>query len=123
MQTTEDADLVVDGLAIVERDGFYEEGEMEGAITPPDLDADDADEESVAIGGTWPGEVRQRLVPTHPQHATQNITCGGCGLGSGWIYPCETIRSWRLFGGAVAAVPMQFHKQLRPNTTIDHCTP
>lgn len=58
MQTTEDADLVVKGLAIVERDGVYEEGEMEGDIPPPDLDAVDADEEAAAINATWPGEVR-----------------------------------------------------------------
>lgn len=63
MQTTEDADLALKGLAIVERDGFYEEGEMEGEIMPADLDAVDIDEEAAAIGGTWPGEVRQRLHP------------------------------------------------------------
>lgn len=62
MQATEDADLVVEGLAIVERDGFYEQGEMEGEITPPDLDAVDAAEEAAAIGGTWPGEVRHNPV-------------------------------------------------------------
>lgn len=59
MQTTEDADLVVEGLVIVERDGVYGEGETEGEIAPDDLDAVDAGE-GAAIGGTWPGEVRAR---------------------------------------------------------------
>lgn len=71
MQTTEDADLVVEGLAIVERDGFYEEGEMEGEITPPDLDAVDADEEAAVIGVTWPGEVRQQHASAHPKHSRE----------------------------------------------------
>ena len=74
IQTTEDSDLVLEGLAIVERDGFYEEGEMEGEITPADLDAVDTAEEATAIGGPWPGEVRQRLVCAHPNHST-HVTC------------------------------------------------
>lgn len=58
MQTAEDADLVLEGLSIVERDGVYEDGEMEGVITPRDLDAVDPEEPTTAIGGAWPGEVR-----------------------------------------------------------------
>lgn len=73
METTEDADLVVEGLAVVERDGFYEAGEMEGEIMPADLDAVDADEEAASIRGSWPGEVRLRLVSTRPQYFPQNI--------------------------------------------------
>lgn len=60
IQTTEDYDLVLEGLAIVERDGFYREREMEGEITTGDLDAnpsDVEDEGGVVFGGTWPGEV------------------------------------------------------------------
>lgn len=58
MKTAEDADLVLEGLSIFERDGVYEDGEMEGVTTPPDLDAVDPEEPTAAIGGTWPGEVR-----------------------------------------------------------------
>lgn len=66
----------MEGLAVVERDGFYEEGEMEGEFTPPDLDAVGADEEAASIGRTWPGEVRQQLVSTHPKLSTRS-TCNG----------------------------------------------
>ncbi len=58
MQTAEDADLVLEGLSIFERDGVYEAGEMEGVIIPRDLDAVDPEEPTAAIGGAWPGEVR-----------------------------------------------------------------
>lgn len=60
IQTTEDTDLVLEGLAIVERDGFYRQGEMEGEMTTSSLGADPSDvhdEGAVAFGGTWPGEV------------------------------------------------------------------
>lgn len=78
MQTTEDADLVLQGLAIVERDGFYEEGEMEGDMTPPDLDAVDAGEEAAAIGGTWPGEVRLTCRATHQHNPNQHVCACVC---------------------------------------------
>lgn len=64
MTTTEDADLVLEGLAILERDGFYQDGEMEGDITVGDLDYFDADAgETTAMRGTWPGKVRCCLGP------------------------------------------------------------
>lgn len=80
IQTTEDADLVLEGLSIFERDGFYADGEMKGEITPRDLDAVEPDDEAVAIGGTWPGEVRTlnrilaRDPPKKPIHPKDEVS-------------------------------------------------
>lgn len=90
MHTTEDADLAVEGLVIIERDGFYEEGEMKGEIVPPDLDAVDATGEAAAIGGTWPGEVRQRLVSTHLTHPTHKTYVHKCTYR---VYKRNLVRS------------------------------
>lgn len=69
MQTTEDSDLVIEGLAIVDRDGFYEDGEMDGNFSPRDLDVVAADE-GAAIGGTWPGEVGPQVLSLHKHSST-----------------------------------------------------
>lgn len=51
VQTTEDSDLVLEGFSIVERDGIYGKGEMEGENIP-------GDEGASAVGGSWQGKVR-----------------------------------------------------------------
>lgn len=61
MQTSEDLDLVLEGLAIVERDGVYAEGEMGGEFTVEDFDARDAGAGTSLVGGSWQGEVRTHL--------------------------------------------------------------
>lgn len=60
LQTTEDSDLILQGLAIVERDGIYETGEMEGAIVIPDLDALDSRAVAHGPGVSWQGKVRRK---------------------------------------------------------------
>lgn len=57
MQSSEDSDLVLEGLAIVERDGFYAEGEMAGELTIEDFDAIDAGRGVPLAGASWQGEV------------------------------------------------------------------
>lgn len=72
MQTTEDADLVLEGLVIVDRDGFYEEGETDGEIAPGEMDNDD---ERPAIAGTWPGEVRPQVCAQYfPKGKTSRLS-------------------------------------------------
>lgn len=63
VSTIEDQDVVLDNMFIVERDGFYDEGEMEGEIG--DRDMDDVDARGVkwadfAGGRRWQGKVRYR---------------------------------------------------------------
>lgn len=70
MQTTEDSDLVIEGLVIVDRDGFYEGGETDGEFASGDLDAGVG--EGAAISGTWPGEVRPQVF-THSAVKSDNL--------------------------------------------------
>ncbi|CAM9224731.1 unnamed protein product, partial [Ectocarpus fasciculatus] len=87
IQTTEDSDLVLEGLAIVERDGFYREGEMEGEITTGGLDAnpsDVEDEGAVVFGGTWPGEIRVELSAPHAQLTLSTVAGLTFESGSGY---------------------------------------
>lgn len=63
MQSSEDSDLVLEGLAIVERDGSYAEGEMDGEFAIEEFDVSDAGARTSLVGGSWPGEVR-RLMQT-----------------------------------------------------------
>lgn len=58
VQSSEDSDLVLEGLEIVERDGIYAEGEMDGHFTIEDFDASDAGAGTSLVGGSWQGEVR-----------------------------------------------------------------
>lgn len=57
MKTTEDSDLVLEGLFIAERDGVYQKGEMEGAHGVQDMDSIDIDEGTSVVGGSWQGQV------------------------------------------------------------------
>lgn len=58
MKTTEDSDLVLEGLFIAERDGIYQKGEMEGAYIVQDMDSIDTDAGTLLVGGSWQGQVR-----------------------------------------------------------------
>lgn len=59
VQGIEDSDIVLDGLAIVERDGIYEEGEMEGNSIIENLDGAGNNQNRAAVSRSWPGKVRQ----------------------------------------------------------------
>lgn len=59
LQSSEDSDLVLEGLAIVERDGIYAEGEMGGEFTMEDFDVREDGAGTSLVGGSWQGEVRR----------------------------------------------------------------
>lgn len=81
MQATEDSDLVLQGLAILERDGIYEEGEMEGDIAIEGLDAAGANEGTSVVGGSWQGKVlrheqtNRAVVPSYTEASHKANTC------------------------------------------------
>lgn len=58
MKTTEDSDLVLEGLFIAERDGVYQQGEMEGEYSVQDMDSIHLDQGTSAVGGSWQGKVK-----------------------------------------------------------------
>lgn len=63
MKATEDSDITLEGLRIVERDGVYEEGEMHGENRTQDMDVADSSGIIPFISTAtriWQGKVRFR---------------------------------------------------------------